>query len=82
MWQWQKHLAPAVCLGIGASLDFVVGVQKRSPTWMSKLGLEWVYRLANDPRRMAQRYLVRDRAIVGIAARMLRAPHSARAYEV
>jgi len=60
---------PAVALGIGATLDFVAGVVKRSPAWMSKVGLEWFYRLLQEPKRMASRYLVRDRAILWIAIR-------------
>jgi UDP-N-acetyl-D-mannosaminuronic acid transferase (WecB/TagA/CpsF family) len=49
---------------------------------MSRWGLEWTYRLWHDPRRMAQRYLVRDRAIAGIAWRMLRAPRGSLVSEV
>jgi N-acetylglucosaminyldiphosphoundecaprenol N-acetyl-beta-D-mannosaminyltransferase len=70
-----KHraaLAPAVSLGIGASIDFVAGLVQRAPTWMSDAGLEWTYRLAQEPRRMYQRYLVRDRAFIGIAWRTWR----------
>jgi N-acetylglucosaminyldiphosphoundecaprenol N-acetyl-beta-D-mannosaminyltransferase len=70
-----KHraaLAPAVGLGIGASLDFVAGVVQRAPTWMSEAGLEWVYRLTQEPKRMFDRYIVRDSAFVGIAMRTWR----------
>lgn len=67
----RRELSPAVLLGIGASLDFIAGSQTRSPAWMSKVGLEWTYRLAKDPKRMAHRYLVRDRAIAGIFLRQL-----------
>ena len=70
-----KHaqaLAPAVGLGIGASLDFVAGVVQRAPAWMSDAGLEWVYRLTQEPKRMFERYIVRDSAFVGIAARTWR----------
>lgn len=74
-----RHLAPAVLLGIGATLDFLAGEVRRAPAWMSRAGLEWAYRLAQEPTRMAERYLVRDRAIGGIAARMLRAPWEERA---
>lgn len=81
---WMHHnrlaLAPAVALGIGASLDFLAGKVRRSPAWMSRVGLEWVYRLAQEPRRMAQRYLVRDRAIVRIAWRMWRTPAPKRVF--
>jgi N-acetylglucosaminyldiphosphoundecaprenol N-acetyl-beta-D-mannosaminyltransferase len=56
----QGALRPAVLLGIGASLDFLAGVVPRAPAWMSKHGLEWVYRLAREPRRLWKRYLLRD----------------------
>jgi N-acetylglucosaminyldiphosphoundecaprenol N-acetyl-beta-D-mannosaminyltransferase len=41
----------AVALGIGGSLDFIVGTQKRAPQWMQRLGLEWFYRLLREPWR-------------------------------
>jgi N-acetylglucosaminyldiphosphoundecaprenol N-acetyl-beta-D-mannosaminyltransferase len=53
-------LRPAILVGVGASLDFVAGTAKRAPEWMSSNGLEWLYRLAHEPRRLAGRYLVRD----------------------
>jgi N-acetylglucosaminyldiphosphoundecaprenol N-acetyl-beta-D-mannosaminyltransferase len=65
-------LGTVVGLGIGASLDFIAGVSKRAPRWVSEWGGEWLYRLGQEPRRMAERYLVRDRAIVGIAWRTWR----------
>jgi N-acetylglucosaminyldiphosphoundecaprenol N-acetyl-beta-D-mannosaminyltransferase len=64
-------LAPAVLLGVGGTLDFIAGEVKRAPRWMSDAGLEWAYRLAQEPRRMAGRYLVRDRAFAGIALKSL-----------
>jgi N-acetylglucosaminyldiphosphoundecaprenol N-acetyl-beta-D-mannosaminyltransferase len=80
LWMHQNlvHYAPAVALGIGATLDFIAGRVRRAPQWMSKAGLEWLYRLAQEPTRMASRYLVRDRAFVGVAWRMLTAPKDAR----
>ncbi len=42
---------------IGAGLDFLVGAQVRAPVIMRSIGLEWMWRLASDPRRLAQRYL-------------------------
>lgn len=41
---------------IGAGLDFIAGTQRRAPLWMRRLALEWVWRLAGDPRRLAKRY--------------------------
>ncbi len=73
MWM-RRHatmIAPAVALGLGGSLDFVAGAVRRAPSWMSRLGLEWTYRLAQEPRRMAYRYLVRDARIAPIFAGLL-----------
>ena len=64
-------IAPAVVFGLGASLDFAGGVVRRAPRWMSRAGLEWFYRLAQEPRRMAYRYLVRDMQALPIFARAL-----------
>lgn len=43
---------------IGAVFDFYAGTSKRAPKWMIKLGLEWLYRLLSNPKRMWRRYLV------------------------
>lgn len=47
---------PAVC--VGAAFDFSTGCKPRAPQWMRSVGLEWVYRLMTEPRRMWKRYLV------------------------
>lgn len=71
-----RSLAPAVLLGIGASLDFFAGKVRRAPAWMSRAGLEWSYRLIQEPRRLASRYLRRDLAFFPILWRAFRARHS------
>lgn len=55
-----KHLLTNVKLIIagGAILDFLSGTVRRAPGWMQKSGLEWVYRLALEPKRMWRRYLI------------------------
>ncbi|MEO7091655.1 MAG: WecB/TagA/CpsF family glycosyltransferase [Polyangiales bacterium] len=65
-------IRPAVALGIGAGLDFIAGTVARAPRWISKVGLEWAYRLASEPRRLWKRYLVRDPKFVLILLRELR----------
>jgi N-acetylglucosaminyldiphosphoundecaprenol N-acetyl-beta-D-mannosaminyltransferase len=50
-------LGVPVCVQVGATLDFVAGRVRRSPKWMQKTGLEWVYRMLQEPRRLAGRYL-------------------------
>jgi len=47
-------------LGIGISLSFIAGEVKRAPAWIQRVGLEWVHRLVQEPRRLAKRYLVHD----------------------
>lgn len=45
-------------MGVGGSFDVVSGFTKRAPEWMQKNGLEWLYRVIQEPRRMWKRYLV------------------------
>lgn len=61
--------ATGFALCIGASLDFITGRQTRAPKLMQKLSLEWVHRLASDPKRMWRRYLVEGPRIFLLAAR-------------
>jgi len=49
-------------LGVGAAFDFHAGTLARAPSWMQRSGLEWVYRLLSEPRRLARRYIV-DNAV-------------------
>ena len=44
-------------MGVGGSFDVVSGLIKRAPMWMQKTGLEWFYRVLQEPRRMWRRYL-------------------------
>ena len=65
-------LGGTVAIGVGATLDFIAGRVRRAPAWVSAAGLEWAYRLAQEPRRLWRRYLVQDPAFVLIMLRMLR----------
>ncbi|MCP4424512.1 MAG: WecB/TagA/CpsF family glycosyltransferase [Chloroflexi bacterium] len=53
-----RELGVPVMIGIGGTLDFIAGETKRAPEWMQTSGLEWVYRLAQEPRRLWRRYVV------------------------
>ena len=55
----KRGVARGLALCIGASVNFMTGKERRAPLWMQRLGLEWIYRLASDPSRLARRYLVR-----------------------
>ncbi len=61
-----SQISPAVAIGLGGSLDFAAGAVRRAPGWMARAGLEWLYRLIQEPRRLAYRYLVRDTQIVPV----------------
>jgi len=54
-----RHLMPKVkvYMGVGATIDYEAGAVKRSPQWMSRIGLEWLYRLTTEPGRYWRRYL-------------------------
>jgi len=58
-----------VCVQIGASFDFVVGGVPRAPKWIQLVGMEWAYRLVQEPRRLASRYFRNTVFLVGVLAR-------------
>lgn len=64
---YKDELGVPLSLGLGASLDFEAGHIKRAPKWMADHGLEWIYRIFQDPKRLAKRYLVDDRKIFRLA---------------
>lgn len=61
----------AVMIGVGAAFDFLAGTTKRAPEWMQSAGLEWLHRLASEPRRLWRRYLVTNTLFVIAAGRQL-----------
>jgi len=52
----RQRLAAKVALCVGATIDFLAGERSRAPLWMQTVGLEWLYRVASEPRRLAARY--------------------------
>lgn len=52
----KAEMGVPVILNIGATFDFLAGRVRRAPTWMSKCGIEWLYRITQDPKRLAKRY--------------------------
>lgn len=64
---WCANHAPslnAVAIGVGAAFDFHAGTKKRPPLWVQQSGLEWLYRLLSEPRRLWKRYLVTNTAFI------------------
>lgn len=67
MYHYCKELGVPISFGLGASFDFEAGNIKRAPKWMANHGLEWLFRITQDPKRMAKRYLIDDRKILGLS---------------
>jgi N-acetylglucosaminyldiphosphoundecaprenol N-acetyl-beta-D-mannosaminyltransferase len=62
---------PAVMFAVGAAFDFLAGAKRQAPRWMMRNGLEWVFRLATEPRRLAVRYLKHNPRFVVLFLRQL-----------
>jgi N-acetylglucosaminyldiphosphoundecaprenol N-acetyl-beta-D-mannosaminyltransferase len=75
--KWMARMAPrldgCVLVGVGAAFDFHSGVIPQAPAWMQRLGLEWAFRLAHEPRRLWRRYLrYNPRFVTGFARQWAR----------
>jgi N-acetylglucosaminyldiphosphoundecaprenol N-acetyl-beta-D-mannosaminyltransferase len=58
-----------VLVGVGAAFDFLAGVKRQAPPWMRRAGLEWAFRMATEPRRLAPRYLRNNPRFVWLVTR-------------
>jgi len=67
-------------MGVGGSIDVVAGITRRAPPMWQRLGIEWLYRLIQEPRRMLRRYLVTNArfSVMVLRALVLRVPGSQR----
>jgi N-acetylglucosaminyldiphosphoundecaprenol N-acetyl-beta-D-mannosaminyltransferase len=63
------RIEAAALLGVGAAFDFHAGTTPRAPLWMQRSGVEWLFRLATEPRRLARRYLIDNTIFVTNALR-------------
>ena len=64
--RWKEKLGVTFVMGVGGTFDVVSGKVKRAPLWMQKYGLEWFFRIIQEPRRMWKRYLVTNTKFVGL----------------
>ena len=71
-------LPDAVILPVGAAFDYEAGAQKAAPRWMGPVGLEWLFRLVADPRRLFARYCVEPWSLIGPALADLKAARDRR----
>lgn len=69
IWSYRhrEKLNVGVIVAVGGAFDFLAGRIQRAPEFVQRLGLEWLWRLIHEPTRLWKRYLVRDRAFLGIA---------------
>jgi len=66
----RARLAAAVLIGVGAAFDFHAGIKRQAPRWMQQSGLEWLFRLGQEPRRLWRRYSYNNvRFIAGVLRR-------------
>ena len=73
--KWHRVMDVPVCHGVGGSFDVVAGVTKRAPAWMQKCGLEWLFRVIQEPRRMWKRYLVTNTAFIKLSVSAILKAH-------
>jgi N-acetylglucosaminyldiphosphoundecaprenol N-acetyl-beta-D-mannosaminyltransferase len=58
--RFRHELDVPVSMGVGSTFDYLAGHLRRAPIWIQRAGLEWSYRLMQEPRRLWRRYLVQD----------------------
>ena len=64
--KWQDKLGVDFVMGVGGTFDVVAGKVKRAPVWMQNYGLEWLFRVIQEPGRMWKRYLVTNSKFAGL----------------
>lgn len=68
--QWDR-LGVGMAIGVGGSFDVLAGLRVRAPDWVQKIGMEWLFRLLQEPRRLFMRYLVTNSQFVWLVFRAL-----------
>jgi N-acetylglucosaminyldiphosphoundecaprenol N-acetyl-beta-D-mannosaminyltransferase len=73
--RWRAQLGVDFVMGVGGTFDVVAGTVRRAPVWMQRHGLEWLYRVIQEPGRMWRRYLTTNLQFAGLLLKaMLRTP--------
>lgn len=70
------RLGPLLSVGVGGSFDVYAGQIGRAPAWMQRVGLEWLYRLVKEPRKMWRRYLVGNSVFIWMVLAARLRPHA------
>lgn len=69
--RYMEQLNVGPILGVGASFDFAAGTIKRAPLWVQRIGMEWSWRLMQEPGRLWKRYILKDSQFVWLMVREL-----------
>jgi N-acetylglucosaminyldiphosphoundecaprenol N-acetyl-beta-D-mannosaminyltransferase len=79
--RWSASINVPICHGVGGAFDVLAGKTKRAPQIWQRCGLEWLYRVIQEPQRLWRRYLVTNTLFCWLvlkdAARSIRTPHVA-----
>jgi N-acetylglucosaminyldiphosphoundecaprenol N-acetyl-beta-D-mannosaminyltransferase len=76
--QARRGAVDAVMLGVGAAFDYVAGSKAQAPDWVQSLGLEWLFRMVTEPRRLWRRYLYNNPRFLGHFGAQLIRPYTRR----
>lgn len=77
MAQHVGRLRAAILIGVGAAFDFHAGLKRQAPRWMMRAGLEWMFRMIQEPKRLGPRYLFNNPLFVGLVIGQLLGRRSA-----
>ena len=69
-----KNMNVPVSIGVGGSVDVASGYCRLAPLWVTRMGLEWFYRLVQEPRRLWKRYLITNPVFIWLVAREFFSP--------
>ena len=69
MFEHKDKIKVPVMIGVGAAFDFLAGIKPQAPKWMQNSGLEWLFRLVSEPKRLWKRYLLANTVFLGVFIR-------------
>jgi len=71
IYAYYQELNIPVSIGVGAAFEFISGIVRRAPKWMQESGLEWFFRLIQEPKRLWKRYLIGNPIFILLVVREL-----------
>ncbi|MCU0822229.1 MAG: WecB/TagA/CpsF family glycosyltransferase [Spirochaetes bacterium] len=71
LYDLRDYLKCKVAIGVGGAFDIIAGRQKRAPVWIQNIGMEWFFRVCQEPRRLWKRYLITNLAFLVLIVKEL-----------